>query len=241
MTVDSGAFATTMPRRVAASTSTLSTPTPARPITLSRSRALDQVAGQLRRGADDDPVVEPDDLVQISVTVDVDVEVLAQQVDAGLRDLLANEYAHYACTGCVVRLERARDRDAALDVRAELGERQLDRRERRRDVEHVEVADVPDAEDLPLQLALARRERDAVAVAQQEQELAGVDSFRRAHGRHDRRGVVVGREQLEPHRLDPLAARAPEADVALERGLEPALEDHPERDVEPQRRARPPA
>ena len=30
---DSGAFATTMPRRVAASTSTLSTPTPARPIT----------------------------------------------------------------------------------------------------------------------------------------------------------------------------------------------------------------
>ena len=36
-TVDSGAFATTMPRRVAASTSTLSTPTPARPITFSRS------------------------------------------------------------------------------------------------------------------------------------------------------------------------------------------------------------
>ncbi len=30
---DSGAFATTIPRRVAASTSTLSTPTPARPIT----------------------------------------------------------------------------------------------------------------------------------------------------------------------------------------------------------------
>ena len=36
VTVDSGAFATTMPRRVAASTSTLSTPTPALPITLSR-------------------------------------------------------------------------------------------------------------------------------------------------------------------------------------------------------------
>ena len=35
-TVDSGAFATTIPRRVAASTSTLSTPTPARPITLRR-------------------------------------------------------------------------------------------------------------------------------------------------------------------------------------------------------------
>mgnify|MGYP006191451219 CR=1 FL=1 len=35
-TVDSGAFATTMPRLVAASTSTLSTPMPARPITFSR-------------------------------------------------------------------------------------------------------------------------------------------------------------------------------------------------------------
>ena len=37
VTVDSGAFATTMPRRVAASTSALSTPTPARPITFRRS------------------------------------------------------------------------------------------------------------------------------------------------------------------------------------------------------------
>jgi hypothetical protein len=36
-TVDSGAFATTMPRLVAASTSTLSMPTPARPITFSRA------------------------------------------------------------------------------------------------------------------------------------------------------------------------------------------------------------
>ena len=36
---DSGAFATTIPRRVAASTSTLSTPTPARPITLRLSAA----------------------------------------------------------------------------------------------------------------------------------------------------------------------------------------------------------
>ena len=37
VTVDSGAFATTIPRLVAAATSTLSTPTPARPITLRRS------------------------------------------------------------------------------------------------------------------------------------------------------------------------------------------------------------
>ena len=36
-TVESGALATTIPRRVAASTSTLSTPTPARPITFNRA------------------------------------------------------------------------------------------------------------------------------------------------------------------------------------------------------------
>ena len=36
-TVESGALATTIPRLVAASTSTLSTPTPARPITFRRS------------------------------------------------------------------------------------------------------------------------------------------------------------------------------------------------------------
>ena len=43
-TVESGALATTIPRRVAASTSTLSIPTPARPITFSRVGALDHSA-----------------------------------------------------------------------------------------------------------------------------------------------------------------------------------------------------
>src|ERR671935_2959673 len=67
------------------------------------------------------------------------------------------------CHGALERLERARDRDASLDVGAELGQRELDGGERARDVEHVEPADVTDAEDLPLQVTLARRERDAVA------------------------------------------------------------------------------
>ena len=45
--LDSGALATMMPRLVAAGTSTLSTPTPARPITFRRSALLDQVGGEL--------------------------------------------------------------------------------------------------------------------------------------------------------------------------------------------------
>ena len=64
-------------------------------------------------------------------------------------------------------LERARDRRAALHLGAELDQRQLDGRKGGRDVEHVEVADVADPEDLSLQLALAGRQRDTVPVAQQ--------------------------------------------------------------------------
>ena len=48
MTVDSGAFATTIPRRVAASTSTLSIPTPARPMTFRRAaRSMDAASSSV--------------------------------------------------------------------------------------------------------------------------------------------------------------------------------------------------
>src|SRR5205823_7347166 len=113
----------------------------------------------------------------------------------------------------LVRLERTRDCDSTLDVRAELRQRQLDGGERGRDVEDVEPADVADAEDLALQAALPRGQRDAVAVAEMAQELRAVDAVGYARNGDDRRGVVVGREQLEPHRLDPGACGTSEAGV----------------------------
>ena len=174
-TVDSGAFATTMPRRVAASTSTLSTPTPARPITFRFDAELDQLGGQLRRRADDDRVVAADDLGEIAVGVDVDVEVLAQEIDAGGSDRLADEDAHASGAGdprVLVRLERRGHGDAALDVGAEIDEHDLDRREHRRDVEDVEPADVAEPEDLPEQVALPVRDRHAEAVAQASDDVA---------------------------------------------------------------------
>src|SRR5439155_19999185 len=103
---------------------------------------------------------------------------------------------------------------------------------RGRAVEHVVVADVADPEDLAPQLALPRRKRDAVAVAEEQDELARVDAVRRARRGHDRRAVVVRRKELEAERLDPLAAGAAEAHVPLERGLETLLEQDPERDVQ---------
>ena len=52
---------------------------------------LDQVGGQLRRRADDDRVVVADLLRQVAVRVDVDLVALAQELDAGVGDLLPDE------------------------------------------------------------------------------------------------------------------------------------------------------
>ena len=50
--------------------------------------------------------------------------------------------------------------------------------------------------------------------------------------------VLVGREELEAHRLHAGAAGAAEPSVAVERRLEALVEEDPERGVERQRRAR---
>src|SRR6478609_6174702 len=68
--------------------------------------------------------------------------------------------------GVLERLERSADRDPALDLGAEVGEHDLDGGEHRHDVEHVEPADVPEAEDLSLELALPVRDRHPEAVTQ---------------------------------------------------------------------------
>ena len=142
---DSGAFATTIPRRVAASTSTLSTPTPARPITFRFVGRLDQVGGQLRRRADHDRVVAADDLLEgVSASTSTS-NFAAQQLDARLGDLLADEDPHRRRPPPYASSARGNS-GAALDRRTHLDECELDRAERGRDVEDVDVADVPDAE-----------------------------------------------------------------------------------------------
>src|SRR5437764_8276648 len=60
--------------------------------------------------------------------------------------------------GSLERLERLRDRRAALDLGSELGQGELDGGKRARDVEHVEPADVAGEEDGALQLSLAPSE-----------------------------------------------------------------------------------
>ena len=92
----SGALATMMPLLEAAATSTLSTPTPARPTTRRLSARSITSASSLVARADQDAVVAADALQQVvaaPVGAEVDVEALAQHVHAGLGDLLRDEDA----------------------------------------------------------------------------------------------------------------------------------------------------
>ena len=99
--------------------------------------------------------------------IDVDVEVLAQQLDAGVRDPFANENARtQTVTGCSYASKARVVATPRSISAAEFRQRELHGGERGGDVEDVEVADVSDAEDLSLQRALARRQGDAVPVAQ---------------------------------------------------------------------------
>ena len=75
------------------------------------------------------------------------------------------EAEHDSDRGVLEHFQGAPDCDAALDVGAQLRERQLDPGECRGDVEDVVVADVADAEYPPLERSLAGRERNPETVA----------------------------------------------------------------------------
>ena len=98
ITFDCGALATITPRFVAASTSTLSTPTPARPTALRRVGALEQPGVERGGGADQDAVEVADaalELVLVPVEPELDLEAgVAQELDARLPDLLPDENLH---------------------------------------------------------------------------------------------------------------------------------------------------
>ena len=239
-TVDSGAFATTMPRRVAASTSTLSTPTPARPITFSFDRAVDQLGGQLRRRADDDRVVAVDDLRELAVERRRrrrSASAAARRPPARsprgrgravVKRLDACSYASSAAVTATPRSISAPRSASTSSTAASM----------RRDVEHVEPADVAEPEDLSLKLALAARDRHAETVAQRPSRR------RRSRCPSGARTAVTtalrsssGEKSSRPIAFDAGAARAAEPDVPVERGLEALLEQQPERDVERRRRA----
>ncbi len=195
-----------------------------------------------RRRADDDRVEATDDRGEIGLGVLDDVESPPQQLETGARDRLADEdalapapqptraaswYASSAratATPCSIGAPRSTSSS-------------LDRRERGRDVEHVVVADMADAEHPRSELSVRACDGDAEAVAQLQHELLRVDAVGRENRGDDCGSLLVGREELEPHRLHALAARAPERRMARVRRVESLLQEESERGVGAMRRA----
>ena len=108
VTVDSGAFATTIPRLRCGGDVDVVDPHARAADHLQPLGAVDQVAGQLRRGADHDRVVVADALGEIAVRVHVDVEALAEEVDPRLGDRLPDEDARATHTGVCSKASSAR-------------------------------------------------------------------------------------------------------------------------------------
>ena len=99
MALPNGVFITTMPRAVAAGMSTLSTPMPARPMTLRFGRRGDELGRDLGRRADGEPVIVGDRgkqrilvLAEIGLVVDIDAAV-AEDLHGGFGELVGNENA----------------------------------------------------------------------------------------------------------------------------------------------------
>src|SRR5665213_857848 len=211
-TFDSGAFATTIPRRVAASTSTLSTPTPARPITLRCSacainsavtlvaeRTISASYAPMISSSGDSVSTSTSNFARSSSTpasaICSRTRTFTSSAPAPAKPgpaLLAAPSSLRRLNRRVERLKRTRHGRPSFDPGAQLGQRQLDGGKRTRNVENVEPADMADPEDLALERALPRRERHAVAVAQVLEQLGGVDPVGHAHSGHHGGGVVVG-------------------------------------------------
>src|SRR5215204_3378945 len=196
MTLDWGALATTMPRFVAASTSTLSTPTPARPTTLSRSACprrspVSFVAERIRMpsnspirrsrspSSQSTPSSTSKPASRSSWTPDSPIFSFTRTLTGG----------GGSCPHGHARLEedalRRRDPGAQLDLVPELPQRHLERGHRDHDVECPEVAAVGDAGDPALEVVLAARDGDPEAVAHRLRHLCAVDRVGQPDGRDD--------------------------------------------------------
>ena len=168
---DSGALATMMPRRVAASMSTLSTPVPARPITFSRS-----ARPRSRRRSAWSPSGSGSRRSRRSLSSSSSAmssrgrrRSSAQELDAGVGDLLLDQdpkaVGHGRSTDGLRRaglgedLLRGPGAGTRLDVVAELVQGHLEPAEGDEDVEGAVVAAMGDADDLALQVSLAAGDR----------------------------------------------------------------------------------
>src|SRR5215208_424368 len=237
ITFDCGAFATTTPRLVAASTSTLSTPTPARPTAFSRlarsSRpAVSCVADRIRIASNSPmrrssspssqsmPSSTSKPASRSNSTPESPIFSLTRTFTSGRR---RNRHASLE-----EHTLRGGDARAELDVVAEIVEGHFQSGDGDDDVEGAEVAAVSDARDLALQVSLAAGDRDAESVAHELRDGCAVDRLRQCDRRDDVRVIVDLAEGVQLESAGRLTCRATEQAVAVVDGVEPLPIDQAE-------------
>ncbi len=158
-------------------------PDPRPPDHLQPLRALDQLAREPRRRADHDRVVAGDDLLERRLRVDVDLEPLAEELEACLGDGLADEHPHRQTVATEPNASSAAGAALPSSTSAPLVESSSSIAVSASAMSSItHVSDVPDPEEPRDEVAMTAGDRDPVAVAQRQPERHGVD-FRRASAR----------------------------------------------------------
>src|SRR5881397_813850 len=141
-----------------------------------------------------------------------------------------------------IRAERRGDRLTGLDRLIEVAQRELQGAEEVQDVLQRHEAEVTDADELPVQLALPASDDRVVVVTQHTNEVARVDARRGTERGDGRRRMRFVGEQRQIERLQSPTGRAGEIQMTAEDRLEPFFGHEAERllqrDVDTHRRRR---
>src|SRR5918998_2590419 len=241
ITFDCGAFATTTPRLVAASTSTLSTPTPARPTTFRRSarpsRPSSRVVAERIRIPSNSPMRRSSSPASQSTPSSTSRPASRRR---STPDLPIFSLTRTFTSGCGRSRHTGLQEDslgrghagAQLDLVAQLAQGHLERGDGHEDVERAEVAAVGDAGDPALEVSLTAGDRDAEPIAHRLRHGGPVDRVGQLDRRDHVRVLVRLAEQAELECAGSLPGGAPEQPVARVDRLEALLLDQAKRHVE---------
>src|SRR4051812_38581237 len=224
MMFDCGALTTITPRRVASSTSTLSSPIPARAITLrfgaaASTAAVTCVALRIT-SASYGPMSAARSPLARSVRTSAWKSLRNSSSPCSDRVSVTRTRIVSACS--LEHLLGRSHRCAKLHGVPKPLERHLDGGQPSDDVELAEVPEVPDAEDRALERPLPRGEHTAEVGSDRVADLVGRDAVGRADRGHRPVTAEPLAEQIEPDRPDPVFDRPAERLVAVQRRVTPS-------------------
>src|SRR5438874_8661575 len=234
MMLPRGALTTRMPLAVAAGTSMLSTPTPARPTTrrrlpASRTRAVTRVS--LRTTSASNSGTSSTSwsslcLVRTSTSPRARSRATPSSARGSATRIRSKTLGRHRRP--VQRSHRRADSGTLVGPNVELFQRLLHGPEHLDHVAFGDVAEVADAHQAPFELALAARDDDSELLAQELAVGLDVDVLLGDRGGDGGRAVALGRKQAEAHGLQAGRHRVGAAAVPRVRVVEALLEQHPD-------------